>query len=53
MQHSTIRNADKIYVIEKGKIIEEGTHSELIKANKLYTSLWNVQTGKALISNKI
>lgn len=50
---STIRNADKIFVIEKGKIIEEGTHAELIKANKLYTSLWNVQTGKALISSKI
>ncbi|MHA1542772.1 MAG: ABC transporter ATP-binding protein [Candidatus Hodarchaeales archaeon] len=42
---STIRNADKIYVIENGNIIEQGTHEELVKANKLYTNLWNVQTG--------
>jgi ATP-binding cassette subfamily B protein len=45
---STIRNADKIYVIENGNIIEQGTHDELVKANNLYTNLWNVQTGKAL-----
>lgn len=48
---STIRNADKIYVLEDGKIIEEGTHAELVKANNLYTSLWNVQTGKAVLQN--
>ncbi|MHA1970058.1 MAG: ATP-binding cassette domain-containing protein, partial [Candidatus Hodarchaeales archaeon] len=46
---STIRNADKICVIEDGKIIEEGTHAELVKANNLYTALWNVQTGKAVV----
>jgi len=46
---STIRNADKIYVIENGKIIEQGTHEELVKSNKLYTNLWNVQTGKAVL----
>lgn len=46
---STIRNADKICVIENGVIIEEGTHSELVKANNLYTALWNVQTGKAVL----
>ncbi len=48
---STIRNADKICVIEDGKIIEEGTHAELVKANNLYTALWNVQTGKAVIQD--
>ncbi len=46
---STVRNADCIYVIENGQIIEEGTHEELVKSNKLYTTLWNVQTGKALL----
>ncbi len=45
---STIRNADRIYVIENGQIIEEGTHEELVKAQNLYTTLWNVQTGKAI-----
>jgi ATP-binding cassette subfamily B protein len=46
---STVRNADKIYVIENGEIMEEGTHDELVKSNKLYTTLWNVQTGKAIL----
>ena len=46
---STVRNADRIYVIENGKIIEEGTHEELVKSNRLYTTLWNVQTGKAIL----
>ncbi len=46
---STVRNADRIYVIENGEIIEEGTHEELVKSNNLYTTLWNVQTGKAIL----
>ena len=45
---STVRNADRIFVIENGLIIEEGTHEELVKANNLYSNLWNVQTGKAI-----
>jgi ATP-binding cassette subfamily B protein len=45
---STIRNANRIFVIEEGKIIEEGTHAELVQANNLYSTLWNVQTGKAV-----
>jgi ATP-binding cassette subfamily B protein len=47
---STIRNADRIFVIENGEIIEHGTHEELVKANNLYSSLWRVQTGKAIMS---
>ena len=42
---STIRNADNIYVIESGKIIESGTHEDLISLNKMYKRLWDVQTG--------
>ena len=45
---STIVNADKIYVLEKGKINGEGTHSELLKNNATYAKLWNVQTGQKL-----
>ena len=43
---STIRNADIIYVLEKGKIVESGTHEELVKLKKVYANLWDVQTGK-------
>lgn len=40
---STVRNADKIYVIEKGKIKEEGSHEHLIKENGTYATLFNLQ----------
>ena len=43
---STIRNADIIYVLEKGEIVESSTHDELVNLNKVYANLWNVQTGK-------
>tara|TARA_B100000902_G_scaffold4329_2_gene5520 strand:+ start:622 stop:2382 length:1761 start_codon:yes stop_codon:yes gene_type:complete len=43
---STIRNADIIYVLEKGRIVESGTHEELVDLQKVYANLWNVQTGK-------
>lgn len=37
---STIRNADLIYVIEKGKIVEQGNHQELLAKNGEYASLY-------------
>lgn len=40
---STVRNADKIYVIDQGKIIESGTHKQLIEARNLYSTLFNLQ----------
>lgn len=40
---STVRNADKIYVIDSGKIIESGSHSELMKINGQYAALFNLQ----------
>ncbi len=42
---STIRNADNIYVLDNGKIIESGTHEHLVSKDKLYKRLWDVQTG--------
>ncbi|HEY9813929.1 MAG TPA: ABC transporter ATP-binding protein, partial [Candidatus Sericytochromatia bacterium] len=42
---STIRNADCIYVMEQGKLVESGRHEELLEQNKLYASLWRVQSG--------
>ncbi|MDF2558410.1 MAG: transporter family protein [Bacillales bacterium] len=40
---STIRNADLILVMDKGDIIEQGTHKELLEANGFYTNLYNSQ----------
>ncbi|WP_110954107.1 lipid A export permease/ATP-binding protein MsbA [Anaerosinus massiliensis] len=43
---STILNADCIIVMEKGKIVEQGTHQELLKLNGLYSSLYKIQFNK-------
>ena len=40
---SSIKNADKIIVIKEGKIIEEGTHNNLIQNKSLYNDLYNLQ----------
>ena len=41
---STIQNADKIVVLQKGKIVEEGTHQELMQSKKGYKKLVELQT---------
>ena len=43
---STVRNADKIAVIEDGEIVEYGTHTELTDKNGLYASLCRIQLTK-------
>ena len=43
---STIANADKIIVIDKGKIIETGNHNDLLKKKNIYYHLWNIQSQK-------
>jgi subfamily B ATP-binding cassette protein MsbA len=40
---STIENADKILVIDKGRIVEQGTHHELLAKNGAYTRLHDIQ----------
>ena len=48
---STIMNADKIVVLENGKIVEQGTHEELIKiSGGHYSNLYEVQFSKELAS---
>lgn len=43
---STIRNADMIYVLEKGNLVESGNHEELVEHDGIYANLWRVQTGE-------
>lgn len=42
---STIQKMDKIIVLDAGKIVEEGTHTELLNKNGFYANLWEHQTG--------
>ncbi len=42
---STVSHADKIFVLEKGSLVESGTHSELLKKSGLYAALWREQMG--------
>jgi len=42
---STIQKMDRIIVLDKGQIVEEGTHKDLLEKKGLYADLWNHQTG--------
>ena len=41
---STLRNMDKIVIIKNGKIVEIGSHTQLLRKNGEYKKLWNLQT---------
>jgi ATP-binding cassette subfamily B protein len=45
---STIRHADAIHVVERGRVVESGTHEELLDIDGSYAALWRVQTGEAV-----
>lgn len=40
---STAKRADTIIVLDKGRVVEQGTHDELLRSNGMYTKLWNDQ----------
>src|SRR5690606_2772211 len=43
---STVRHADRIHVLEGGRIAESGTHDDLVRSGGLYAALWCIQTGE-------
>lgn len=43
---STVVNADRIFVLENGQVVEQGRHEELLKENGLYARLWRLQSNK-------
>jgi ATP-binding cassette subfamily B protein len=42
---STVRNADRILVLDGGEIVEDGSHEDLVKMGRIYARMWAVQTG--------
>ena len=43
---STVRNADRILVLDQGAIVEDGSHEELVLKGEIYARMWAVQTGQ-------
>ena len=44
---STVRNADRILVLDRGAIVEDGAHEELVEMGGIYSRMWAVQTGQS------
>ena len=43
---STVLHADRIYVLERGRIVEQGHHDELLERKGLYYAMWRQQVGE-------
>ena len=46
--YSTVENADKIILLDKGRILETGTHAELLALNGTYSNFYNLQTKQSV-----
>jgi ATP-binding cassette, subfamily B, multidrug efflux pump len=50
---STIAAMDRLIIMDKGRIVEEGTHKQLLKRNGLYANLWKRQSGGFLVDEAV
>ena len=48
---STVRQADRIVVMDAGRIVEQGTHESLVKLGGVYAKLWRVQAGEGVVAS--
>ena len=46
--YSTVENADKIILLDKGRILETGTHADLLALNGTYSNFYNLQTKQSV-----
>jgi len=44
---STVRDADRIWVLDAGRVVEAGSHDELVSSGGAYAAMWAIQTGAA------
>ena len=48
---STVLNADKIVVLEKGRVVAQGTHKELLEVSNIYQEIYESQLGNGVVNN--
>ena len=47
---STVRHAHRIWVLDAGRVVEDGTHDQLVEQDGAYAALWRVQTGEQVVA---